>query len=365
MRHAARLCRGVLAAVVGGGLLVAPLTEAAAKTAHPTTSAVKTAPGKTRSQATAKARSGAAAHRQATAAAARPARPTHAKTRPAAGRPVTASRPHGRHMASAASARSKGRAVSTPARRPAGVRKLQMASSASHPLRRPPASRPGRHSPAVAADRPLIVIDPGHGGTDPGAIGAGGTREKDITLAIAQELKRSLDATGRYRTALTRSTDRTVSLGDRLAFARRHDADMLIAIHADASPDRHARGASVYVRRSRGGGLTANAQDPGGIAAALSAAEPHPAPGSAWLQYSMIEQLADDIKMVGAPARAAHLYVLGARDIPSVLLETGFISNRRDEALLKQPAHRRVLVRAIRDALDDYYRGLRTGASRT
>jgi N-acetylmuramoyl-L-alanine amidase len=86
------------------------------------------------------------------------------------------------------------------------------------------------------ASRPLIVIDPGHGGRDPGAIGT-----------TAQELRHQLEATGRYRVALTRTGDRTVSLAQRLAFARTHGADLLIAIHADASHNHSARGASVYV----------------------------------------------------------------------------------------------------------------------
>ena len=97
------------------------------------------------------------------------------------------------------------------------------------------------------ASRPLIVIDPGHGGRDPGAIGTTGTLEKTITLAAAQELRHQLEATGRYRVALTRTGDRTVSLAQRLAFARTHGADLLIAIHADASHNHSARGASVYV----------------------------------------------------------------------------------------------------------------------
>jgi N-acetylmuramoyl-L-alanine amidase len=84
------------------------------------------------------------------------------------------------------------------------------------------------------ASRPLIVIDPGHGGRDPGAIGTTGTLEKTVTLAAAQELRRQLEATGRYRVTLTRTGDRTVSLAQRLTFARSHEADPMIAIHAHA-----------------------------------------------------------------------------------------------------------------------------------
>jgi N-acetylmuramoyl-L-alanine amidase len=79
----------------------------------------------------------------------------------------------------------------------------------------------------------------------------------------------------------------------------------------------------------------------------------------------MIEQLADDVRMVTTPARTAHLYVLGSRAMPSALLEMGFLSNRQDESLLRQSAHRRVIVRAIRDAIDDYFVEIRKVASPT
>jgi N-acetylmuramoyl-L-alanine amidase len=226
-----------------------------------------------------------------------------------------------------------------------------------------------RNAPVAEAPKPakpLIVIDPGHGGQDPGAIGVSGTREKTVTLAAAQELRRSLERTGRYRVALTRSGDRSMSLAARLAFAGRHDADLLISIHADASSDRSARGASVYVgSRDLTRHFAANRGSSHEIARALAATAPVAVPGSGWLQYSMIEQLADDVRMTAAPARQAQLYVLSSRTIPGVLLEMGFLSNREDEALLKQPARRQILVQAITEAIDDYFAGIRDSASRT
>jgi N-acetylmuramoyl-L-alanine amidase len=230
------------------------------------------------------------------------------------------------------------------------------------------ATKHAKNRPVAPASpsHPLIVIDPGHGGRDPGAIGVAGTAEKTITLKTANELRRSLEATGRYRIAMTRTGDSTVSLARRLAFARSHDADLFIAIHADASPDHSARGASVYVSsRTETTRFAASQNDSGRIARALAATEPQPEPGSAWLQYSMIEQLDDDVRMTAAPARHAQLYVLGSRTIPSVLLEVGFLSNRQDEALLRKPAHRSVLVRAIRDAIDDYFSTIKGRDSRT
>jgi N-acetylmuramoyl-L-alanine amidase len=216
----------------------------------------------------------------------------------------------------------------------------------------------------IQTDRPLIVIDPGHGGSDPGAIGVTGTEEKTITLATAQELQHTLSRSGRYRIALTRTGDRSVSLAERLAFARKRDADLLIAIHADASRDHRARGASVYISSNDvTTHFAADKRSAGLMARAM--AGPEPEPGSAWLQYTMIDQLADDVRMTDSPARHAHLYVLASHRIPSVLLEVGFLSNRQDESLLGQAAHRRVLVQAISDAIDDYFAAFKEPASRT
>ncbi len=235
-----------------------------------------------------------------------------------------------------------------------------------HVLRRQRRALAHAPGPPRRDDRPLIVIDAGHGGNDPGAIGLSGTMEKTITLTTANELRRVLESTGRYRVAMTRTGDRTVSLSQRLAFAHRHDADLLIAIHADASGDHRARGASVYVSNSDvATHFVAKPRNSSRIARALAAPEPRPEPSSAWLQYSMIEQLADDVRMVAAPARHAQLYVLGSRTIPSVLLEMGFLSNRQDEALLRKPAHRHVLVEAVKDAIDDYFAAIRQSPSRT
>jgi N-acetylmuramoyl-L-alanine amidase len=234
---------------------------------------------------------------------------------------------------------------------------------------RPTHTARASHKPAPRAAnpyRPVIVIDPGHGGEDPGAIGLSGTAEKSITLATALELRRVLEARGRYRVALTRTDDRTVSLQDRLAFARQRHADLFVAIHADSVGDRSTRGASVYIRGEQE--TSHIAVRPGNarrIASALPSSAPEPERSSVSLQHSIIEQLSEDVHMAGAPARAAHLYVLGSRTIPSVLLEMGFLSNRRDEALLRQPKHRHELVNDLKDAIDDYFSGIKRAGQRT
>ncbi|HYZ22382.1 MAG TPA: N-acetylmuramoyl-L-alanine amidase [Rhodopila sp.] len=217
-----------------------------------------------------------------------------------------------------------------------------------------PAPQRSRH---VVRHRPLIVIDPGHGGKDSGAVGARGTLEKDVTLAAARELRHLLLATGKYRVVMTRTGDQFVPLRARVAFARSHHAAVVIAIHANASRNRNAHGASVWVR-SGTDSITPLAADPARIADAL-AARPAAKPGSAWLQYTLIDNLSDTVRMDDAPARQARFYVLRLPDTPSVLLEMGFLTNRRDETLLCQPGYRRRITEAIRDAIDDYFTQIR------
>ncbi len=334
MARAAAICRGVFLSLMGGTFVAGQASVALAKASHYTDISSH------RPAAAVRTRSTGMAH------------PIHTRTALHATHP---DRPAG-----GASARPK--------------RPVVEAQRAGHVAagRHGQVTVAGRHGRISAARHdsdamlPLVVIDPGHGGRDPGAIGRAGTQEKDVTLAIALQLRQALAATKRYRIAMTRSADRTVPLSERLAFARQHDADLLIAIHADASPDRSARGASVYVSGGQGvSHMAASSGNSAQIAQALTATAPHPEASSAWLQYSMIEQLSDDVRMVDSPARAEHLYVLASHSIPSVLLETGFITNRQDEALLKQTAHQRRLVDAIKDAINDYFRGLASGGSRT
>jgi N-acetylmuramoyl-L-alanine amidase len=199
----------------------------------------------------------------------------------------------------------------------------------------------------------VVVIDPGHGGRDSGAVGVTGTLEKSVTLAAALELKRQLEATRRYRVRLTRTSDRTVSLQDRVAFARAQGAALLISIHADSAPSPQVRGATVFIRAPDSPTRRVPAR-PGEIARALA----DDGQGSGWLRRLLIETLGDDFDLVERPAREADLYVLRASGIASVLLEMGFLTNRRDEAALRKPQHRAGMARAIREAVDAYFEHL-------
>ena len=207
---------------------------------------------------------------------------------------------------------------------------------------------------------PLIVVDPGHGGADPGTVGQSGTLEKTVTLATALELARVLNQSGRYRVLLTRHADRFVSLAERAAFAPAHHAALIISLHADASPDHSVRGSSVYIRSDMQAGM-----EQAGLANTAQAQDnpPRPEPGSAWLRDTMIDKLNDEMEMTAAPARAAHLWVLADHDIPGVLVEMGFLSNRQDEKLMRNPRHRLLFARLIRDAVDGYFTSIAHGVA--
>ena len=226
--------------------------------------------------------------------------------------------------------------------------------------------------PKPAGPAQLVVIDPGHGGKDPGAIGVSGTYEKHVAFAAGQELARRLAASGRYRVSLTRQTDDFIPLDERVAIAQAHGADLFMSIHADAVTDHAVRGASVYT-------LSDHASDPqsAALAAHENAADsygglqagvtPHVAQihaslvrhetrvGSARLQHQAVATLGQSVPLLENPARHAAFAVLKSSDIPSVLVEMGFMSNQHDEAALRQSAHRATVVAALHRAIDGYF----------
>jgi len=213
---------------------------------------------------------------------------------------------------------------------------------------------------------PLVVIDAGHGGHDPGAIGRSGTLEKNVALATALELGRQLRGTRRYRVLFTRDRDIFVPLPARLRTIARSGAALLVSIHADAAASPGVRGASVYVRSPGPGGQTTQFPAHRGAAPAMAEALAGPPPGSELLQLTVVGRLDDDLRMTASPARRAQLYVLAAANVPGVLVEMGYISSPKDEVLLQSQRHRATIARAIRDAVDQYFvkaqgrRGLRT-----
>lgn len=233
------------------------------------------------------------------------------------------------------------------------------------------------HAPAIhkgaAPPKPLVMLDPGHGGKDPGAIGISGTYEKHIAEAAASELSRQLLASGRYRVAMTRSEDRFIPLEGRVEMAQRHQAHLFISMHADALHDRDVRGASVYTlsggasdaqtaslartenSADRFAGPTFHGMSPDVQQILASLVSEETRRGSAHMAASVVNSFRNRIGLLTHPARHAAFVVLKSSEIPSVLVEMGFMSNRLDEAALRQAVHRTQVASAMKTAIDRYF----------
>ena len=234
-------------------------------------------------------------------------------------------------------------------------------------------ARPAAPQARAAHPLPMVMLDPGHGGRDPGAIGISGTYEKHVALAVAEELQRRLLASGRYRVSMTRLTDDFIPLDDRVGLAQVHGASLFVSIHADALNDHAVRGASVYtLATSASDAQTAalaareNSADRYGgmadtglslhVAQILASLVRHETRlGSTRLQRSVVASLGRDLPLLVNPARHAAFAVLKAADIPSVLVEMGFMSNPHDEAALRQTVHRETIAQALHRSIDTYF----------
>lgn len=220
----------------------------------------------------------------------------------------------------------------------------------------------------------VVAIDAGHGGKDPGALGPSGVREKVVTLAVARELARQINADPGMRAVLIRDSDSFVPLQQRYMKARSAQADLFISIHADASPNNNASGASVFVLSTRGASSQAarwladkeNAADlVGGVS--LDQKDPNLAAVLLDLSQSATMRASDDIaghvlgslKNVGKahkPAiERANFVVLRSPDVPSMLIETGFITNPSEEQRLNDAGYRTRLASAIADGVRKYF----------
>jgi N-acetylmuramoyl-L-alanine amidase len=266
-----------------------------------------------------------------------------------------------------------GQPASTPANPPvnpvAAATAGGNAESASEPL------APGKGLRDLrAGTRPLIVaIDAGHGGQDPGAIGPTGKREKDITLAIARELARQVNATPGLKAYLTRDSDMFLPLHRRGQLARQTKADIFISIHADAAENRSAKGSSVYVLSTRGASSQRarwlaskeNASDLiGGVKpksdnTLTSVLLDLTQSGQMKASEDAAAQVLSGLKAVGYNHKPnierANFAVLRTSDMPAMLVETAFISNADEERRLTDPAFQRSLARAVLQGVDSYF----------
>lgn len=239
------------------------------------------------------------------------------------------------------------------------------ADSAQRPVSQRGASR--QHA------KPLVILDPGHGGKDPGAIGVSGTYEKVIALQTAHELHRQLGRSGHYRVDLTRTRDIFIPLEERVRIAQRKGAALFVSMHADALTDHSVRGASVYTLAGRAsdaqtaalaqrensadrfGGSSYRDAPPEVARILASLVRRETRVGSARMAHSVVASLGRQVPLLNNPARHAGFVVLKAADIPSVLVEMGFMSNRADEAALRKRAHRVKVAIAMKHAVDVFF----------
>jgi N-acetylmuramoyl-L-alanine amidase len=260
-------------------------------------------------------------------------------------------------------------AAEKPAEAPAVAAPPATDEGPAQPLPRAPGIRPR------SGGKPLVVIDAGHGGKDVGAISVNGDYEKDVTLAIARAAAQRLERGGKIRVRLTRDDDRFIPLGGRVAIARQARADLFVSIHADSAPNVDARGASVYTVSAVASDAVAarlaarenKADIIGGVNLGLEAPEvgdimidlSRRATSNVSVAFAEIlqDELSSRIKFRGEFHHFAGFYVLKAPDVPSVLLETGYVTNADDAEILFSGAGRKRIAAGIAAAIERHLLG--------
>lgn len=245
-------------------------------------------------------------------------------------------------------------------------RSSDAAAQTSLTIALPPAAHDRIYASPVAKGRPIIVIDAGHGGKDPGATSVSGqVHEKDLTLALAQALRDELVKRGRVRVAMTRDDDRYLSLDDRAAVARRLDAAMFVSIHIDSAANPLARGASVYslsdvasdaeaarlaARENADSGSSSAGGSVDGMLEDLAMRSQMTQ--SAQLASKLVSRAEGRVELRPNPHRFAAFHVLRRADAPAMLFEAGYLSNADDELLLREPREREKMVLALSSAIE-------------
>lgn len=256
-------------------------------------------------------------------------------------------------------------AYAAPAREPSSVIRIALPSTQGE------VGLPKVEGPADAS-RPLVVIDAGHGGHDPGASGQRGEKEKMITLALALSLRDALLAGGRVRVALTRDGDRFLALEERSGIARRLKADLFVSIHADASESPDATGATVYTLSDRGSDAvadavakrenkadTVNGVELGGKSDAVTAilvslSQREMRERSRAFGALVVREGEGTVRFHTDPEREAAFVVLKSLDLPSALIEAGYISSPDDARALASPDWRKGFAKAVASAIEIY-----------
>lgn len=250
---------------------------------------------------------------------------------------------------------------------------LRMASRA--PRLVPP---PAPERAPVEDGRRVVAIDPGHGGVDPGAIGVSKVYEKDLVLKIARGLAETLERRGGYKVVLTRESDVYVKLRDRIAIARRAGAEVFISLHADSINDDDLRGLSVYTlsetASDKEAAALATSENKSDIIAGMDFSSEEPVVTdilidlaqrrtmnlSTKLANTIVDEMGPRTRLLSRPRRSAGFAVLKAPDVPSVLVELGFLSNSHDEKALRDPKRRAVLIDGLAASIDRFFGDLQT-----
>jgi N-acetylmuramoyl-L-alanine amidase len=243
----------------------------------------------------------------------------------------------------------------------------------------PASAQPAGRGTPPARRVPTVVIDPGHGGVDPGAISPSGVYEKDIVLPTAWEFARQLAMQRNLRVVLTRSIDEFLPLRERVSRARAWKADLFLSIHADALPDSEIRGLSVFTLSAQasdreaaafaisenradlvgGVNLSRQPRDVGKILLDLTRRQTSNL--SVAFARNLVTQLGREVVLLDRPQRSADFAVLTAPDIPSALVEIGCLSNPAEERLLQQRAYQQKLARGLARAVEAYFAAPRAG----
>lgn len=261
----------------------------------------------------------------------------------------------------------------------------ELAAPAATPVLSPVAAVDVEPSPAAAAARPIasdkpivIAIDAGHGGEDPGAIGKNAVNEKDVTLSIARKLARRINAESGFKAVLIRDGDYFIPLRGRMNLARQAQADLFVSVHCNASPNREAQGSSVYVLSPRGasneharwlagkenaadlvGGVELQDKDDTLAAVLFDISQTSAMEASIDVGGRVLSGLSKVNNLIKSDVQQAGFAVLKSPDIPSILIETAFISNLKEERLLNDPDYQGQMADSILAGVKDYFESYR------
>jgi N-acetylmuramoyl-L-alanine amidase len=239
----------------------------------------------------------------------------------------------------------------------------------------PPSAGPAKKRPpkGLGPQKRVVVLDPGHGGPDPGAISVSGLREKDLTLKVARAVKRILEATGRYSVRLTRSEDVYIPLRKRYQLAEEAGGELFISLHADTNSDSRVRGASIYTLSEKSSdkeaaalaakenrsdaiaGVDLSNQSDAVASFLIELRQRQTMNESALFSEVLIREVATKSRLLRNSHRFAGFAVLKSPDVPSVLIELGYLSNRQDEKLLRTKRYHLRIGKAILRATDAFF----------